>query len=748
MKMKNKLILRIAMVVFTCFLLAGSVSIFAEPRSGGAFYNYAEALQKAILFYKAQRAGDLPDNYVLPYRGDTCMNDGADVGLDLTGGWFDAGDHVKFGHPMAYTAAQLGWAVYEYRSAFETCGQLDIILDEIKWGLDFFMKCHPSPNVYYYDCGYGESDHSIWCPPEVVHMFTERTSFKIDATTPGSDVAGEASAALSLGAINFASTDPAYAAKCLGHAKDLFTFADTYRGKNPLNNFYQSGGYLDDLAWAAIWLYVATNDSTYLTKAAGYLNPDTLGGHWMHNWDDVSYGVALKLAQLTKDPIWASKIEISLDWWQPNGGLKYTPGGLAFLDYWGVLRYASTAAFLAFVWADDQTVGTASKKAAYHTFAEKQINYILGDNPKGGSYEVGFGTNPPIHPHHRTSHATWISMLDVPLFHRHILYGALVGGPDPTDKPNDIVQDYMLNEVADDYNAGFVGALARMYSQYGGTTLPNFPTKADLQPEEDKALTEYFTRGWISWEGPNDLDVLLQIDNRSAWPPTVRTGMYARYFMDLSEVFAGGFTTADVKIKINAADKGAILGPLTQWSGNVYYFDFSFVGTPIHPGGWDICEKEGVVRITSPVTGSNLNDWSYLKINKNPDYDCKTFTGIDENIPVYDNGVLLYGVEPAGGTGGTPAPTVVTTPEPTVAGTVVPTAIPTSTPQAGLTGDVNGSGAVDIVDALLVAQYYVGLSVPNFNASVADTNCSGSIDIVDALRIAQYYVGLLASLGC
>jgi hypothetical protein len=68
---------------------------------------------------------------------------------------------------------------------------------------------------------------------------------------------------------------------------------------------------------------------------------------------------------------------------------------------------------------------------------------------------------------------------------------------------------------------------------------------------------------------------------------------------------------------------------------------------------------------------------------------------------------------------------------------------------AQITGDVNGSGSVDIVDALLIAQYYVGLNPANFNAAVADVNCSVSVDIVDALLVAQYYVGLIASLpGC
>lgn len=58
-----------------------------------------------------------------------------------------------------------------------------------------------------------------------------------------------------------------------------------------------------------------------------------------------------------------------------------------------------------------------------------------------------------------------------------------------------------------------------------------------------------------------------------------------------------------------------------------------------------------------------------------------------------------------------------------------------------MVGDVDGSGAVDIVDALLTAQYYVGLDPDNFNPEVADVDCSNTIEIVDALLVAKYYVG-------
>jgi lysophospholipase L1-like esterase len=80
--------------------------------------------------------------------------------------------------------------------------------------------------------------------------------------------------------------------------------------------------------------------------------------------------------------------------------------------------------------------------------------------------------------------------------------------------------------------------------------------------------------------------------------------------------------------------------------------------------------------------------------------------------------------------------------------TPVPTAVPTTAPTAvptGLKGDVNGNSSVDIVDALLIAQYYVGLNPAGFVATNADVNCNGAIDIVDALLIAQYYVGLISN---
>ncbi|MBN2536134.1 MAG: hypothetical protein JXB88_24850 [Spirochaetales bacterium] len=69
-------------------------------------------------------------------------------------------------------------------------------------------------------------------------------------------------------------------------------------------------------------------------------------------------------------------------------------------------------------------------------------------------------------------------------------------------------------------------------------------------------------------------------------------------------------------------------------------------------------------------------------------------------------------------------------------------------PAQDMTGDVNGDSFINIVDALLTAQFYVGLAPAPFNEQTADVDCSGEVDIVDALLIARYYVGLIEQFPC
>ncbi|MBN1699373.1 MAG: hypothetical protein JW881_17770, partial [Spirochaetales bacterium] len=60
-------------------------------------------------------------------------------------------------------------------------------------------------------------------------------------------------------------------------------------------------------------------------------------------------------------------------------------------------------------------------------------------------------------------------------------------------------------------------------------------------------------------------------------------------------------------------------------------------------------------------------------------------------------------------------------------------------------GDVNGDGAINILDALKIAQYYVGADPSGFDPDAADVDANGAVNIVDALLVARYYVGLITS---
>ena len=105
-----------------------------------AKYNYAEVLRASLLFYEAQRAGKLPANNRISWRGDSMLMDRGNNGEDLTGGYFDAGDFVKFGFPMAAFTTILAWGALDYENAYVKAGQLDYVRDAIRWSTDFFIK--------------------------------------------------------------------------------------------------------------------------------------------------------------------------------------------------------------------------------------------------------------------------------------------------------------------------------------------------------------------------------------------------------------------------------------------------------------------------------------------------------------------------------------------------------------------------------------------------------------------------------
>jgi endoglucanase len=641
--MRHKILALGAAVTVALGVLAGITTTTATaPPAQAATFNYGEVLQKSFFFYEAQQSGPKPAWNRVGWRGDSGMSDAAG-GVDLTGGWYDAGDHVKFGFPMAFSATMLAWGAVEYRSAYSASGQLDELQNNLRFVNDYFIKAHPSANVLYGQVGNGGTDHAWWGPAEVMPM--TRPAYRIDATCGGSDLAAETAAAMAASSMVFRPTDPAYANTLLSHARQLYTFADTVRRKyseciTDAAGYYQSwSGYQDELVWGAIWLYRATNEAAYLTKAE--TEYDLLGKQgqepyrsykWTIAWDDKSYGAYVLLAKLTGKQKYVDDANRWLDWWTVgfNGSkVTYSPGGLAWLDSWGALRYAANTSFAALVYSDWTT--DATRKQRYHDFAKRQVDYALGDNPRSSSYVIGFGANSPRNPHHRTAHGSWSNSINEPTATRHTLYGALVGGPNQSDSYTDSRNDYVMNEVATDYNAGFTSAVARLYTEYGGTPLSGFPAA------ETPDGAEIYLQASVNSSGTNYTEIKTLVVNHSAWPARSLSNGSFRYYFTLDG------TTTPSQITLSAAYNQctAPSGP-TQFSGQIYYLTINCSGQNIAPAGQSESRREVQFRIASSGTWDPTNDWSYTDVAKTPGSTPVTV----QNMTLYSGSTLIHGNAP------------------------------------------------------------------------------------------------------
>ncbi|KAK7588147.1 hypothetical protein V9T40_005392 [Parthenolecanium corni] len=423
-------------------------------------YDYKRVLHLSLLFYEAQRSGHLPPNNRIPWRGDSALNDRGENGEDLTGGYYDAGDFVKFSFTMASTTTLLAWGCLSYKEAYYQAGEWKNMLDALKWATDYFMKCHVSDYEFYGQVGSFQLDHGYWGRPEEMNM--SRPAYKIDAQHPGSDLAGEVAAALAATSLVFEDISPEYASLCLKHAKQMYKFATRYRGLyhetfKGAALFYESTGYGDELTWAAAWLFRATGNDHYLDEAEQhYINYRLRERPNEFFYNKKVAGVQVLLAQITYRDEYLDAVQSFCDYSMHRQ--TRTPKGLVFIEKIGTLCHAANIAFVCL-----QAANLTTSFKVYKEFAKSQIHYMLGD--AGRSYVIGFGENYPMQPYHAASSCYDSEPCGWAEFSRHapnphVLSGALVSGPDVNDYYEDLREEYIYNEVTLDYNAGFQSAVA------------------------------------------------------------------------------------------------------------------------------------------------------------------------------------------------------------------------------------------------------------------------------------------------
>src|SRR5678816_1566021 len=374
-------------------------------------------------------------------------------------------------------------------------------------------------------------------------------------------------------------------------------------------------------------------------------------------------------------------------------------------------------------------------KARYHDFAKRQIDYALGDNPRSSSFVVGFGANPPRNPHHRTAHGSWTDQITLPTVSRHILYGALVGGPKSNnDAYTDDRSDFTMNEVATDYNAGFTGALARLAQEYGGTPLANFP-----QPEAVVG-NEIFPEASVNASGTNFTEIKLYLNNQSGWPARMGDKLSFRYYFTLES----GVTPSQITINANFNQCTAPSGP-TLHAGSVYYITVNCTGVKIYPGGQSNYRKEVQFRIASSGAWDPSNDWSYTGVSTTPG----STPVLVQRIPVYDNGARIFGNEPGGGVVDQTPPT--TPANLRVTGTTTTTASlawDASTDDVGVTGYQVSRGAtiagnvtgLTFTDTGLTANTTYSYTVRALDASGKQSAASAAVNATTAQVTQDYTV--------
>jgi endoglucanase len=630
----------------------------AQPSATGAF-DYTEALQDAMFFYEAQRSGQEPPDNEVDWRGDSDLSDGSDNGVNLTGGYHDAGDLVKFGLPEAWAMNMLAWGLLTYPTGYEDAGQYATALENLRWGDDYMLSAYTAPDTFYGEVSNPAVDHQYWGPAETNP--TVRTSYAITASCPGSDLAGQAAAALAASSIVFKTADPKYSAELLTQAEGLFTFASTYLGDysnciTVAQGYYTSySGYWTQLVAAEIWLYMATGSSSYLTQAETDFPdmPDasqstTPEYAWTVEWDDDSFADYIWMAELTGQQQYITDAENNLNWWTTGfdgSEVTYSPGGEAFLTNWGSLRYSANEAFLALVFSNYLTANGLSPALAttYHNFAVQQINYILGQNPEGISYEVGFtndGTSTawPQYPHNAPAHDSWDDNLSVPVQTRHLDYGLLVGGPDEdNDQYTDSRANYEESEGAIDYEALFSGDLAGLTQEYGGAAIPDFP------PPETPDGPQIYVQAGINNEGTDFIELKVLINNQSAWPARPMPDASFRYYFTLDP----GETASQITLSSPYNQCDAPTGPYL-YSGSTYYVDVSCANLNIEPVGEDDYTNDDYqaqvqFRITFPAAHNPAEDWSFQGIPATVGATPVTVS----DITLYSGNTLIWGTPPS-----------------------------------------------------------------------------------------------------
>lgn len=452
---------------------------------------YAQPLTNALSFYETERdgpdfirsplrtaAGHLNDAHASVYETPAVNRDGAFKGdlvptgetLDASGGWWDAGDYLKFVQTTGYTVALQLAGVRDFPAQMGAGAGASDFTAEARFGVEWLLRMwNDSTRTLYYQVGIGEGnsktlgDHDIWRLPQAddgyggtdqsARYIRHRPVFR--AGPPGSPIspnlAGRDAAAFALCAQVFGESDPALAARCLSVGEHIYDLAEI-EPHGPLLtaipfDFYPESEWRDDLELGASELAIAlssahvpaglphTSPSFYLERAAAWARSygeHADGGEPLNLYDvsGLAHFELVRALRLAGNPPGMASSEAQLiaqlKEQLDRAATQSSDDPFGFGFPWAEADTASHGIGLSTMAAEyDDLTGTSG----YRVLSARWLGNVLGANAWGYSFVLGDGAVFPECPSDQLANLAGSLDGSAP-----VLAGAVVEGP--SDEPS------------------------------------------------------------------------------------------------------------------------------------------------------------------------------------------------------------------------------------------------------------------------------------------------------------------------
>jgi hypothetical protein len=342
--------------------------------------------------------------------------------VDVSGGWHDAGDQLKYLITGSNATARMLLA-YElagdrFSDATNGLGQpgpngIPDVLDEAKWGLDWLHKMHPGPDQLIHQIA-DDRDHRGWKMPDqdnsdygwgpnsyrAAYFATGRpqglAQYKSEATGIA-NLAGRFSAAMAMAYRVWMADgrDSAFARRSLAAAREVYDMGKRNEGYQQGNSYgapyrYSERTWADDMEWGAAELYRATGESEYLRDAVRYarmaaatswMQRDTAEHYEYYPFVNVGHFALYPLVDAAFQDTLAGYYRDGIEHAMERGRTNPYDIGVPFIWCSNNLTTALITQILLYEGMTGDTL--------YHDFMLRQRDWLLGVNPWGTSMFTG-----------------------------------------------------------------------------------------------------------------------------------------------------------------------------------------------------------------------------------------------------------------------------------------------------------------------------------------------------------------------